>query len=365
MVEHADARIANQLEPGSLLAAFRAHPPEGFECVDMTAGNAILGGFVTRFDLTTSLDKPVRDRMLRLPLVRHAKALWHKRTLFVGTTVSEYLVHPERLRPAELVAAALRTQREHKAQLVIFKDVPCDSPLLSPTENAAAAHLLDECRRSGFLIVEGQALAYVPIDFDSVETYLGRLSKTRRKDLKKKLVHRDAIAVEVVTGGDARLSDPAFRAELYGLYEQVYAQSEVHFDRLTSAFFAALWEGRDPALRLFVYRREGRLIGWNLCFVVGSTLVDKYVGFRYPDARESCLYFVSWFENLSYALAHGLRHYVAGWTDPEVKKALGARFTLTKHAVRFRNPALRMLLAPWKKHFEPDAAFAARAEAAQ
>jgi uncharacterized protein len=83
-------------------------------------------------------------------------------------------------------------------------------------------------------------------------------------------------------------------------------------------------------------------------------LLDKYVGFAYPQAREFNLYFVSWFHNLEYALERGLKCYVAGWTDPEIKRHLGARFTFTHHAVYIRNPWLRRLLSHFKHHFEAD-----------
>ena len=63
---------------------------------------------------------------------------------------------------------------------------------------------------------------------------------------------------------------------------------------------------------------------------------------------------MSWFHNLEYALAHGFRYYVAGWTDPEIKRELGARFTFTEHAVYVRNPVLRTLLRPFKRLFEAD-----------
>ena len=105
---------------------------------------------------------------------------------------------------------------------------------------------------------------------------------------------------------------------------------------------------------MFVYRAKGELIGYNLCFVENGMLIDKYVGFAYPQARDHNLYAVSWFRNLDYALAHGLHCYVAGWTDPEIKRQLGARFTLTRHAVYVRNPLLRRLMAPFKRFFEAD-----------
>lgn len=100
------------------------------------------------------------------------------------------------------------------------------------------------------------------------------------------------------------------------------------------------------------------MIGWNLCFVVGEALVDKYVGFAYPAAREHNLYFVSWMHNLEYARQHELCCYVAGWTDPQIKAYLGARFTFTRHAVRPRNRVLRAILRRLSGHFESDRAWA-------
>ena len=79
-----------------------------------------------------------------------------------------------------------------------------------------------------------------------------------------------------------------------------------------------------------------------------------YVGFAYPQSRDYNLYCVSWFHNLAYALQHGLKYYVAGWTDPEIKRHLGASFTFTRHAVYVRNVWLRRLLSHFRYYFEAD-----------
>ena len=95
-------------------------------------------------------------------------------------------------------------------------------------------------------------------------------------------------------------------------------------------------------------------MGFNLCYVHGGNLVDKYIGFDYAQALRFNLYFVSWFANLEYAIEQGLRYYVAGWTDPQVKAQLGASFTMTRHLVWVRNPLLRALLRRLSHHFESD-----------
>jgi hypothetical protein len=166
-----------------------------------------------------------------------------------------------------------------------------------------------------------------------------------------------------VPTGDARFRDEATLAAFHALFDNVYAQSTIHFDRPTAAFFRALLQDAASGGVVFVYRHEGAMIGWNLCYEHGGKLIDKYVGFAYPQAREHNLYFVSWMHNLDHARQRGLTHYVAGWTDPEVKAFLGARMTFTRHAVYARNPLLRVLLRRLGGHFESDRQWRAGMEA--
>jgi predicted N-acyltransferase len=358
----------NALEPPRLVELFASHPPEGFERLDDGEGGA--PAFAATLDLLTSVDRPVRQRLRAAP----GHALWSRwlrwRTSFVGTTVSEYALLP----PAADARALARRWRERfgpRHRLLIVKDLPQRSPLLESGENARAEALAEACREAGYLLLEGQALAFVPIDFADIDAYLARLSSARRKDLRRKLRSRQGLDIRRrETGPDAFASEAEVDA-YYALYLSVHAQSELHFDRLSRSFLAGAL--RTPGGVVFEYRtREpepgpsagatatgvatagGCLIGWNLCYEARGMLVDKYIGLAYPASREHDLYFVSWFVNLEHALARGLSHYVAGWTDPEVKAQLGARFTFTRHAVYVRNPLLRALLRRCLHWFEGD-----------
>jgi predicted N-acyltransferase len=183
----------------------------------------------------------------------------------------------------------------------------------------------------------------------------------RRKEFRRKLRSAKRVEIQEIPTGDARLRDTALLEHCYALYRNVYAQSAIQFDLLSAEFFAALLQDRSNQGVLFTYRAGGELIGFNLCFRYEGRLIDKYLGFAYPQAREHDLYFVTWFHNLDYALTHGLHCYVAGWTDPEVKRRLGAKFTFTQHAVFIRNPLLRLALQPFKRRFEADAVWHAAA----
>ena len=342
--------MQNLVEPERLVRHFIAHPPRNV-CARIAEHGAPV--FSMRFDLLTTADARTRRRLERLPLFRHWRHWFQLQTCFVGTTVSEYVPAPREVAAPDFVRQVLSAHGPHN-QLVVIKDIPRQSPLIDASANRFAEALIQACREHRCSVLAGQALAYVPIDFVTVEQYLQRLSPARRKDLRRKLRSRCALDVEMIATGSSPLCDAQMLAELYSLYLNVYEQSETHFDLLTPEFFAALLGDREAGGALFLYRRAGILIGFNLCFVLGDTLVDKYIGFRYPDARDSHLYFISWFQNLEFALAHGLKYYVAGWTDPEVKRALGARFTWTYHAVYARNPVLRAILRQAGRHFESD-----------
>ena len=319
-------RYANLLEPQALVDLFLRFPPEGFACALEPSG---LPAFQTAFDLLTTLEPAVSARLRKLPLFGVWSRWLRFPTCFAGTTVTEYAPLPASFAPEALLSAS--RARHVAPSLLIIKDLPEDSPLLSAADNAAAEGLVRAA--ADFIPVEGQALAYVPIDFADTEDFLSRLSKSRRKNLRRKLKSRERMEVERLRLGDPRFADPALLDILYTLYLGVFAQSEIHFDLLTRDFFAALLQSRGIEGVVFCYRHGGELVGYNICLIHNGMLIDKYIGLRYPLARELDLYFVSWFVNLEYALEQGLSHYVAGWTDPEVKASLGARFTFTRHLV--------------------------------
>jgi predicted N-acyltransferase len=238
--------------------------------------------------------------------------------------------------------------------LLIVKDIPTGDILVGAAARSYSRRLADACGHAGFELMEGQALAYVPLDFASIEDFLGRMSRSRRKDIKRKLRARATLEIAAIPTGDGVFNDAGTLAALYDLYLNVYRQSEIQFDLLTARFFRDLLQDAGAPGVVFVYRAGGAMIGYNICFIENDALVDKYVGFVYPQAREHSLYTVSWFHNLEYARSRGLRFYIAGWTDPDMKRYLGASFTCTQHAVYLRSTLLKKTFRLFKRLFERD-----------
>lgn len=352
MMQLSHARQINALEPTSLAESFHHFPPENFKSVQISHEDTKLSAFFARFNLLTTLDDDqlwIADSLAKLGLSK----LTCFNTLFSGTTVTEYSVFAKCRNLKEMIQAYVDEAAKRKVQLLIVKDLPLDSPLLSDEDNLVSKKILDICANDKrFLVLDGQALAYVPIDFENIDQYLAKQSKLRRKDLRKKLKKKSELEIkEIKTGSFFNNKD--LLESMYSLYLNVFEQSKYHFDKLSFDFFKDILTSQNDGI-VFLYYRDLKLIGYNICFVHNKNLIDKYVGFAYPEARDFNLYFVSWFVNLEYAIRHNLKNYIAGWTDPEVKAYLGASFTLTKHAVFIRNSILRKILTPLKKFFEND-----------
>jgi hypothetical protein len=342
--------LYNLIEPAGLVRHFQENPPAGFSAPDLCNGVPM---FTAPFDLLTTAEPAIRRAINAVPFANTWRRLLTANTCFIGTTVSEYAIFPEETSADDLALRLTRKLAPNYAFLII-KDLPGDSVLVGESAYAWSQQLVEACHSLGFVTVEGQALAYVPIDFSSTDEFLKRRSHGRRKNLRRKLRASARLRVEELPTGDERAFDEVLMTRLYELYLNVYRQSEVHFDLLTKDFFRSVFHDASVNGIVFLYYAGPALIGFNLCFRENSMLIDKYVGFAYPQARDFNLYAVSWFHNLEYARAHGLRHYVAGWTDPEVKRELGAQFTFTRHLVYVRNPLLRGILRPLKRMFESD-----------
>ncbi len=343
-------KYINQLEKNELIDSFLTYPPQDFSA---WLSDDDVPVFSAKFDLLTTANDDFKYKIQKFPFYKKWKHWLQPRTCFVGTTVSEYTLLTDKV-DANQLAKHLKTTYAKQYPFMIVKDLPLASPLLSEYDNHYSEQLIEALKEQGYIEVEGQALAWLPIDFIDINEVFSRFSYSRRKNFRRKLKSRDKLDINILHSGDECFFNQDVQDEYYQLYLNVYQQSEIHFDLLTKPFFIQLLQSKAAKAHIFTYHNNGVFIGFNICFEVNNMLIDKYIGMVYPKARELNLYFVSWFVNLEYALQQGFNYYIAGWTDPEVKASLGAKFTFTKHLVYIRNPLLRVILRKLIGHFESD-----------
>jgi uncharacterized protein len=346
-----------QIEPQALIDAVLQNPPSGFEALPIEINTKKLPAFLTEFDLLITADEPVQRFIHKIsPFLpkKICQDLLRPRTLFVGTTVSEFSLFPNEIDVEELPNILLEKMSTLKTKFLVVKDIAPESPLFSETENCISKKLCQAFTKAGFILLDGQAMAYIPLDFDSLDTFFSRQSASRRSDWRRKRKKRSVTELHVMKTGDPLFQDEKIIDCFYSLYENVYNKSEIHFEKLTRPFFRKILTDKHADGHIFAYTFQGEWIGYSLCFHYGDYFIDKYHGAKYPEYRNNNLYYVSWFDTLEYALEHGYKTAVFGWTNPEIKAYLGSSFLYSTHAVYIANPLLRNILKHFAHTFESD-----------
>ena len=328
----------DSLFPGSLetydylLAVEQAGLPDfRWRYVTVSEGDTLLAAapaFLTEYGLETTLAGPPRQMMEGLR--RIAPRALTLRLACVGspctTTASlgfaPSLSHGER--PAvlrQLLDAFESEALKARCSLFALKDVvEADRAVM----DAAAAPL-------GYRPIASLPIASLDIDFASLDEYLGRLTASARKDMRRKLRALGHIRIELRTEIDDVID------RLMALYDETRARADMSFEHLTADYFRGV--PRRMAGRGFyvLYFQGDDLLAANLLLQDETTLLDKYFLMDAERGRPMNLYFLSWFTNVRLCLERGLSAYVSGQAAYQNKLRLGSRLTRTSIYFRHRN----------------------------
>ena len=299
------------------------------------APRAVQPCFFVEQDLTVTAPLPIRwiVRQVR----RVAPRFLRLRMLMIGCAAGEGHAGSDDPAFMQAIGAALpQIAREHGASLVVWKDFP-----------AYARGLLAPLSRH-FTRLASMPATRLALDFASFDDYLARrLSHATRKNLRRKFRALKAAPpiTMMVTTNVAEVVD-----EVHTLYLQVFARSSLRFERLTKDFLLQLGERLPDRVRFFTWRQDGQLIAFSLCHVHDGVLYDDYLGLDYRVALDLHLYFVTFRDVFSWAIAQGLREYRS--TPLNYDPKLHFRFELVPldlyaaHPSPLLNAALRLAL-PW------------------
>jgi hypothetical protein len=304
------------------------------------------------FQLSYRLDTPLQGslRSLAETVSRRFPSLTEWRMLAVGSPYADrchIAIRPdltERLRNdalAALIRAVEAEAERRKASLIVYKD-------LSGAELAATEGVLGRARYNQI-----RSLPVASLDLGGVadvEGYLARLSASTRKDVRRKL--KGAGGVRVERRHD--IEDLAGRIE--ALYEETRRNSSVDygdFEALPADYFRSVSRSAGKGAQFMLYWVGDELAAFNLLLLGRDTAVDKFLGMRYPLARDNNLYVVSWIENVRFCLETGRRWLQSGQTAYGSKLRLGSRLNASSIFARHRNPVINRLI----RYAAPYAAF--------
>lgn len=236
-----------------------------------------------------------------------------------------------------LAAAIVGHARALRAPLVVLKEFPTQY-------RAPLGVFLDH----GFARVPSMPMTRLGIDYADFDDYMRRAlnSSTRRKLRKKFDIAARSQPIEMTEVEDAA----PIVGELYPLYLQVYERSQLHFERLTPAFFAEIGRRMPDKARFFVWRQQGRAVAFALCMFEGDAFYPEYVGFDYSVAIELHLYHYVVRDMISWAIAHGFKELRSSGLNYDPKLHFRHRLDpvdlYVRHASPLANAVVKRVL-PW------------------
>jgi predicted N-acyltransferase len=240
-----------------------------------------------------------------------------------------------------LVSAMEVRARSERTSLLAIKDVTAPA-------DATIGKVL---ARRGYARLSGLPIASLDLGgVSTLDDYLARLSAATRKDLRRKL--RSAATVRIEDCHDVA----AYAAQIAELYESTRAESGFdygEFEKLPRDYFLRVSQGLRERALFKLYWVGDTLAAFNLLLVEPDRLIDKFLGMRYPLARNHDLYALSWLENVRHCIAHGVRALQTGQTAYREKLRMGSRLVPTSIWFRHRGAVAQRVL----RTFAPLASF--------
>ena len=141
--------------------------------------------------------------------------------------------------------------------------------------------------------------------------------------------------------------------EIYPLYLAVYERSKLKFEKLTPAYLREIGRRIPEKTLFFLWRREGKIVAFNLCLTEGDSLCSEYLGFDYAVAFELHLYYIVARDVTALAIANNYKWYRSTGLNYEPKYRLRHDLEPLDLYVKHTSPVLNFILKRTLHFLEP------------
>jgi hypothetical protein len=271
---------------------------------------AIQPFLMVKQDLVTGMPKAIRRAMDKVR--QKFPATLVMRMLMVGCSAGEgHLVRDTTTGTIEWVAQALSealhpVAKKFGAAMIVMKDFP-----------KSYRKALRPMRRAGYARVPSMPGSRLDLNFTSFDDYLAKkLSHKTRKNLRSKFRKAGAgapLTMEVVADVEPHID------ELFPLYQQVLERSQYKFEELTKPYFVEISRRMGERALFFIWRQNGKPVAFSSCAGHDGVLRDHYIGLDYKVALDSHLYFVTFRDIVTWAIANKYHTYYSAPLNYEPK----------------------------------------------
>lgn len=295
--------------------------------------------FITDFNMCLALDGFPRKLLHRTQRVFSRFMVF--KTVFVGglsTQRNSIAIDCEYKKSKELLSFFDNTisnyAKKVRASLIVIKDI-----------DLKQRDSLSFLQKKSYICTEALPGFELPIPFVSLNEYLQSLSRSMRKNLKRKEKEcNDNGSFDVVVTSD--ISDLA--SDVSVLYHQTFSHNDLQFEILTEDYFKGVSRYLSERAIFFLYYTKDevdkKLIGFNLCLKGEGELLDKYFGMDQVIGRKYNLYFMSFLYNVKWCIENGYKKYSLNAGSDEIKIRLGAKPEQRYHLTRCVQPQLHFFV---------------------
>ena len=222
--------------------------------------------------------------------------------------------------------------REKKCAMILLKD-------FSAKFRTALQPLADSKK---FRRVPSMPACVLDFDFKTFEEYMSNTLGRKLRYKYLKLNKQPAIPFEIVA------DVTAIAEELHALYLATHNRSKMRFEKLTPEFFARVGREMPDRAKYFIWRVEGKIVAFALCFVNDGVMDHLNIGFDYAVAFDLQLYYVTIRDIFRWCLANGVKRYETGQLNYDPKFHLQMKLLpldlYARHTSRLINPLLHRAL---------------------
>ena len=286
--------------------------------------------FVMNYSLDTTISGPLRR--ISNSIKKLMPNIFSLKVVVCGMPIGQGRIGMAAHREDVVLRAILRRMeriaRKNKAVITAFKDF-----------DHSGTRFLDPLQREGFTKFDSLPSTELNVWFKDFEEYLMTLSAASRYDLRrkfKKVDNKIPLDMQIVTA----LDDNTLK-DVYKLYLDIVEKHDMGFELLTIDFFRILPKNMPDRTKFFLWRIDGKLVGFLLCLVSKDLLIDYYVGLDYSVTYKYHIYFVKFRDVLNWCIKNKIKKYEMGLTGYEPKRRLGFDFIPLYVYVKLHNKALR------------------------
>lgn len=332
--EEWDGMFPSFAENWDFFRACEMAPAAGFTTAALAVfDDGHLVGAAPLFNVTFPLDMSFGPRLAPVAswLARLAPRLVHPSIVAIGSPQSDEC--PIGISPAANEKERIGIFHALLEGLATYaQSLGCSITALKDVRDADAVALHPSLTKMGFSRMASLPLAVLELPYRSEAEYLATFSPRFRSELRRKMRRASNVTVELRDSIDD-IADEI--EELFQATRKNRRADYGSFDDVGPEFFPKLLDGLEGKAQVMLCRYAGELVSFNMFLVEPNRVLAKFIGMRYPAARDLNLYYYNWLMMVRYCIEHEIPLLQTGQTTYEIKTRLGSK--LKRSWIYFRH----------------------------